>query len=1056
VVELSSGAAVVAPTQKTFSGQEVAKMLLEYLSQSWKDDYLNSFCTALLCNKNYCFSDQDARALYEAYATLAEQHGKSAIWIHRVLNLYLSMTPYHAHSFLTGIKEKGQPFVVEFFQSSGLGAIAEDHPEGVVDEALVRTCREQMQQDLEQWKSRVFAPEKEKAFKLKDARPDLPEAYREAYGSIEAGQQDAIAAAEQLFLKGQHPKSSNFSPSYGLEWEEDSKESHVLWPYCLWKALPVPGWEDVLRPYYPHFKDNTVQAFKEQATTEAEQQMQQEIERLRRRMITCEMGKGHLTKEALNSIETEVRSEYAVMLITQEELILKAIDERITERWSAVAAENFSFGKEIEDKMADEYLLEKATAACLEDRSREDRIGLEMAKLQLKWLKLKMVNDWVLDGNTCCQSAETGRLMETGEPDRSLLARTSLQVEDNYYLDDTYHPAGIQSKLQDNPESWQKGLYAFAKITSRFLKPTDGGLKLMYALGRFLHAVRKHGSRRFPKLTSIWCATGAGDLEHFLTDDVWMAFIAQVMDNSVDNGPGGHERCSDGIYTAFATNMPKIIQPELPSELHELFPVFLWLELSLQEYRRRWMGIFDSHISSREEERTYGPTLLGWTVNPVFALPKMESLQYELGYNEGRLPAEDCLIPFKTGKFPQDSFYSYQVPSKGEEQNEETETVFLSHENKKNTTIKPQDIFSFIYATPFSPVEILYREARALFRKRIINWDSVEKGHLDEREHEVFDTLLRLLLARPEVRDEFLTFIAPFPDADAAIPGDGRWETLAPSFHSVLYQCTVEVTEDLKVLFSRLDQHLRYWKMGVDDGEYFYPSVEACKLLAVDLGYAREGSDLQDYQYTPPKADLAEKHNKPAPPPDDFYKHWNVHGERLDIDPETTDSSEPRSSQHKKNKHDPLQPKEPEAFVAPWTQAELMAHADERQQLFYQVCYPEGNPQPQPQIRTQEQIEAEWREAAEEWRAYLAIRQSWEDKMIDWDDARSGRVWDAVCGDDPTFGDVVLTAALYQRLQGLAEEFKKLDPNDGRLKELDPEGAYLAALQAALRQKGIE
>jgi hypothetical protein len=77
-----------------------------------------------------------------------------------------------------------------------------------------------------------------------------------------------------------------------------------------------------------------------------------------------------------------------------------------------------------------------------------------------------------------------------------------------------------------------------------------------------------------------------------------------------------------------------------------------------------------------------------------------------------------------------------------------------------------------------------------------------------------------------------------------------------------------------------------------------------------------------------------------VPPAGSFYKHFNLYGERIDVDPAISDNADPRSPNHPRNKGVPLQPKEPENFVGPYTWDELAPHADERQRLFHKVCYP--------------------------------------------------------------------------------------------------------------------
>ncbi|MDR2377631.1 MAG: hypothetical protein LBD54_02675 [Puniceicoccales bacterium] len=756
-----------------FTPESVAQALTSYLHVDsinseplWVMDYGNAFCIALLCNGVEHLGPADARALYEAYAELSREYGKSPIYLHRVLNLFLSMSPYLAHTFLAGIKESGQRFVTEFFRDSSLEAILRSHFGEEVDDVLVLACLEQMQSGLDKWKSETFDPQKAQVFQVKDACPDLWTAYQEAYGyqdraAIHNDQKTAIGAAERLFAK--------------------DTSAHVLYPYCLWKTIPIPSWQDVLRPYY--------------APSEAT--MDDFIKWEKEHWLTKWPSPGLLSCTGYDTAEK----------------IRRQIDN----------------SRDCRGPNYERYGLHPLPNASSGDRKGEDFVFAS-----------------IMD-----------KLADSGGVEVRLNKSLQLMHALGAYLDQvrSCHEAALS-----NPE--------------------DGGKRTKYE--QIFDPIQR--------------ATGKKDFRSFLSGAEWAFFVQQVMDNSIEM-----ERCLHGVKDAMVAALPSIIRPALPSEFP---PVFFWMELALRSYHECWLRLFDSHIHTApilKEERTYGPPFLYWKVNPIFALPKVDTPGSS--FPRGREAVSDCLEPFKTGRF------HLAEDNDGAEYG----TLFLSAGNKKNTSKTPNGEFEFTYITPFSPVEVLYRAARPLFHKRVAGSDA-ENHTLSAQESEAFDDILRLLLSRPDIRNEYLSFIAAFPDAEVKEDQETRWgfnpadpRAVVPSFRSIAYMAVNSIGGDVRIAerVAALNAHLWFWKIGMQGlNVYFFPSVEACKMLALDLGYVRDGADLAGYQYIPPVPNFDLNHDRPAPPAGSFYKHFNLYGERIDVD--EREDSEKLKSEHKRLEEEEL------------------------------------------------------------------------------------------------------------------------------------------------------
>jgi hypothetical protein len=469
-------------------------------------------------------------------------------------------------------------------------------------------------------------------------------------------------------------------------------------------------------------------------------------------------------------------------------------------------------------------------------------------------------------------------------------------------------------------------------ILNRFHQSSYSGLRIMYALGEFLKVAKINANGS--EWQAIQRATGASDFDAFIKGDIWTSFIIQTIDNSIRQ-----DRCLDGVYSALMMALPEIIKPKLPN----VSSVYLLLELALQEYRELYLAIFNSHIGDSSEEGTYGFPRLQFRINPIFGIDPAPKPNFGFSYI-WRNPKLDCLIPFKTGKFR--SLGAGQYTS-----------IFHSDGNKKNTSFAPNGLFKFTYIKPFSPVEIFYRMGQELFRKVI----APQEGEaIIPRNQKAFNDLMRLAFTHEEARREFLAFIAGFPHEPISNNQYDRWDPdnggMPTSFNSICYAIIMGIILDLKVVdaVNNLNKHLKWWKIN-SMGDFFYPSFDLWKHLTVDLGYARKkdeqghDTDLRNLpQPEPLKPDFTVAHDKPQPARSQkaFYKHYNVYGERIDIDLTAVyDSNNPltpasvTSPKNPKNQGDRVQPSEPKVFQNFLSDQKIDDHADEIQKMFHDVCY---------------------------------------------------------------------------------------------------------------------
>jgi hypothetical protein len=471
------------------------------------------------------------------------------------------------------------------------------------------------------------------------------------------------------------------------------------------------------------------------------------------------------------------------------------------------------------------------------------------------------------------------------------------------------------------------------RILNRFCNYSQGGLQLIYALGKFLKKASNTSNSTNQEWLAIQRATGEQSFDAFRNGETWSLFVQQTMDNSILEN-----RCCDGVYDALVSALPAIIKPSLPA----IAPLYLWLELALWKYRELYLEIFDSHTRNNLEERTYGLPSLQHAVNAIFGLPPIKLPSYD-GHRNGRDVKLDCLIPLKTGKFRELSDNSPKY------------SIFYSKNNKKNTSKRPSGIFEFTYIEPFSPVRVFYYKARKLFKEIITPMDGeiqVVPGDIDPK---VFSAIMQLAFTHEEVRREYLSFVAGFPHELVTEKQSHRWDSQQggkpTSFHALLH------TRAREGVIDEFNSHLKWWK--IDFKKFFYPSFDLWKLLAVDLGYARE-KDEQDHdtdlrnlpQPEPLKPDFTVAHNLPVPivPPSPpgkptFYKHYNLRRERIDIDPNAVyDLNNPltlasvTSPNHPKNQGDRVQPSEPKVFQAALTSQDMNNHADEVQKTLWRVC----------------------------------------------------------------------------------------------------------------------
>jgi hypothetical protein len=124
-----------------------------------------------------------------------------------------------------------------------------------------------------------------------------------------------------------------------------------------------------------------------------------------------------------------------------------------------------------------------------------------------------------------------------------------------------------------------------------------------------------------------------------------------------------------------------------------------------------------------------------------------------------------------------------------------------------------------------------------LFQKRFTGG---EENSLSHEEQEAFNVFLRLLLSISDIHHEYVAFIAPVLDTTVSDEQNDLWNVnengLEPSLFAIKRNSVVNLVGDGK--HALFNQRLKFWKID-DDSNYFYPSFEACKHLAVALGYAQ-------------------------------------------------------------------------------------------------------------------------------------------------------------------------------------------------------------------------
>jgi hypothetical protein len=238
---------------------------------------------------------------------------------------------------------------------------------------------------------------------------------------------------------------------------------------------------------------------------------------------------------------------------------------------------------------------------------------------------------------------------------------------------------------------------------------------------------------------------------------------------------------------------------------------------------------------------------------------------------------------------------------------------------------------------------------------------------------------MRLAFTHKEARKEYLSFLAGFPDALVSEEQKERWNSGHDGKMTSLASMKHRNAGGKDI--DAFNKHLRWWK--VDEKYWFYPSFNLWKYLTVDLGYAcartQDASDLPtDLMSLPQPRPLVPNfiptHNNPEPKMPvmhadgsieytgslTFYKHFNLYGERIDINPiakynqnNPLSHASVTSPNHSKNQKNRVQPPEPVAFEEIFVPQQVADHADDRQKLFYQVCYPDGQPDLTPEERLQ-------------------------------------------------------------------------------------------------------
>jgi hypothetical protein len=550
------------------------------------------------------------------------------------------------------------------------------------------------------------------------------------------------------------------------------------------------------------------------------------------------------------------------------------------------------------------------------------------------------------------------------------------------------------------------------------------GLRLTYALGRFLDAARRNPGG--PEFLAIQRATRVKDFEEF-KNEAWNYFAFEIIDSAIELS-----RCLDGAHNDMKTGLRNIMGPKDPEDISALY----WFaEKSLMEYREKFLDIFDSHLRSIDkynrpdiEERIYGKSWLIWKVGPVFGFNPEVNPTHHLGdYDDGRDPDIDCLQPFKTGTFGNAKEYSPVLDAKAGVG--VLPPIFLSANQKKNTTKLPTGEFEFTYLDgPFSPVRVFYHDMRNLFARRLAL--DTKKETISSTEFRAWNELMQVLFLNKEIRDEYHAFIAPIDLEPVTGEQLALWNPETSPMPGIpLSFRAIRALNGAPKAVLQLNQHLRWWKVGTRlGGFYYYPSFDAVKYLAVTLGYAQMNAELSGLQLMQPRPDFTPGHEKPAVTGKGFYKHFNVWRERIDIDPENQDRDNPRSSKHPQNQGAQRQLPEPEAFKAIFDPLIIIQRADPVQQLLYEFCYPK------------EAAERKWQEAAEEWVAYQRIKagKSDEIELNAWPEERSTRIWSAFDDDG---------AALLGRLRELAAELRRLGAYNGHLENLQTDLRNMYSIQ---------
>jgi hypothetical protein len=221
------------------------------------------------------------------------------------------------------------------------------------------------------------------------------------------------------------------------------------------------------------------------------------------------------------------------------------------------------------------------------------------------------------------------------------------------------------------------------------------------------------------------------------------------------------------------------------------------------------------------------------------------------------------------------------------------------------------------------------------------------------------------LLSVPDIHHEYVAFIAPSPDTVVSDTQNDLWDVDDTGLETSLFAIkrnVLTITGDGE--HAIFNQRLKFWKIEEENGKYFYPSFEACKYLAVALGYAQWEKNgkptnlatlrLQD---SFPKFDTNEDRlgDKNPPAQAELYGLQFSHGQpvpghlravRGHGDPYYIDT---RRTLHYKNvnvwgesidgKGKLRQPSAPDEFRSEFTHEQIDRHADPIQKALYNVCY---------------------------------------------------------------------------------------------------------------------